>query len=704
MSTIALAGNQNSGKTTLFNALTGSTQYVGNWPGVTVEKKMGYLKGNLKLALLDLPGVYSLSPYTLEERISRRYLIEEPPNLILNVVDSTNLERNLYLTLQLMETGLPLVLALIMQDLLKKQGRSINLKKLKYLLNIPVVSLSAVKKENIHGLIDQLKSASTNLPEYSYPQYDDRLESALEMLGEVLQGQVAPSKMRWYTIKLFERDEEVTQQLKLNSSQQKEVADIITTAEKIFADSSDSIIVNARYDYVSKIMNMCVVDRNDFKMSLSDRIDRVVTNKWLALPIFVTVMWLVYYLSIQTVGTIGTDWVNDVLFGQWLPNSVSLLLTKWQVAGWMKDLIIDGIIGGVGSVLGFIPQIMMLFLCLGILEDCGYMARIAFVMDRIFHRFNLSGKSFIPMLISTGCGVPGIMATRTIESEKDRKMTIMLTTFMPCSAKLTVIAMVAGTFFPHQSWVAPSAYFIGMLAVIGSGIFLKKTQLFAGPPQPFVMELPAYHLPLVENIIRYVWSRSKSFVQKAGTIIFSSCVMIWFLSNFNWHLAMVSQNHSMLKTIGTLLAPLFAPLGFGDWRTTVAVLAGLIAKENCVSTLRLAFGSSSAQSFTNALTQTFTPMAGYAFLVFNLLCAPCFAAIGTMYKEYGDKMWTLKAVLYQTVLAYITALSIYQCWLIFSGHFSLLNVFYALCGIAVLIYGLLLKKEHPLKPKEGQPI
>lgn len=704
MSTIALAGNQNSGKTTLFNALTGSTQYVGNWPGVTVEKKMGYLKGNQQLALLDLPGVYSLSPYTLEERISRRYLIEEPPDLILDVVDSTNLERNLYLTLQLIETGLPLVLALNMQDLLKKQGRSINLKKFKYLLNIPVVSLSAVKKENIHGLIDQLKSASTNLPEYPYPQYDDRLESALEMLGEVLQGQVAPSKMRWYTIKLFERDEEVTQQLKLTSSQQKEVTDIITTAEKIFADSSDSIIVNARYDYVSKIMNMCVVDRNDFKMSLSDRIDRVVTNKWLALPIFVTVMWLVYYLSIQTVGTIGTDWVNDVLFGQWLPNSVSLLLTKWQVAGWMKDLIIDGIIGGVGSVLGFIPQIMMLFLCLGILEDCGYMARIAFVMDRIFHRFNLSGKSFIPMLISTGCGVPGIMATRTIESEKDRKMTIMLTTFMPCSAKLTVIAMVAGTFFPHQSWVAPSAYFIGMLAVIGSGIFLKKTQLFAGPPQPFVMELPAYHLPLVENIIRYVWSRSKSFVQKAGTIIFSSCVMIWFLSNFNWHLAMVSQNHSMLKTIGTLLAPLFAPLGFGDWRTTVAVLAGLIAKENCVSTLRLAFGSSSAQSFTNALTQTFTPMAGYAFLVFNLLCAPCFAAIGTMYKEYGDKMWTLKAVLYQTVLAYITALSIYQCWLIFSGHFSLLNVFYALCGIAVLIYGLLLKKEHPLKPKEGQPI
>lgn len=704
MSTIALAGNQNSGKTTLFNALTGSAQYVGNWPGVTVEKKMGYLKGNQQLALLDLPGVYSLSPYTLEERISRRYLIEEPPDLILDVVDSTNLERNLYLTLQLMETGLPLVLALNMQDLLKKQGRSINLKKFKYLLNIPVVSLSAVKKENIHGLIDQLKSASTNLPEYPYPQYDDRLESALEMLGEVLQGQVAPSKMRWYTIKLFERDEEVTQQLKLTSSQQKEVTDIITTAEKIFADSSDSIIVNARYDYVSKIMNMCVVDRNDFKMSLSDRIDRVVTNKWLALPIFVTVMWLVYYLSIQTVGTIGTDWVNDVLFGQWLPNSVSLLLTKWQVAGWMKDLIIDGIIGGVGSVLGFIPQIMMLFLCLGILEDCGYMARIAFVMDRIFHRFNLSGKSFIPMLISTGCGVPGIMATRTIESEKDRKMTIMLTTFMPCSAKLTVIAMVAGTFFPHQSWVAPSAYFIGMLAVIGSGIFLKKTQLFAGPPQPFVMELPAYHLPLVENIIRYVWSRSKSFVQKAGTIIFSSCVMIWFLSNFNWHLAMVSQNHSMLKTIGTLLAPLFAPLGFGDWRTTVAVLAGLIAKENCVSTLRLAFGSSSAQSFTNALTQTFTPMAGYAFLVFNLLCAPCFAAIGTMYKEYGDKMWTLKAVLYQTVLAYITALSIYQCWLIFSGHFSLLNVFYALCGIAVLIYGLLLKKEHPLKPKEGQPI
>ncbi|GAW63343.1 ferrous iron transporter B [Ligilactobacillus acidipiscis] len=376
-------------------------------------------------------------------------------------------------------------------------------------------------------------------------------------------------------------------------------------------------------------------------------------------------------------------------------------MSSWHVAAWMTGLIIDGIIGGVGSVLGFVPQIMMLFLCLGILEDCGYMARIAFVMDRIFHRFNLSGKSFIPMLISTGCGVPGIMATRTIESEKDRKMTIMLTTFMPCSAKLTVIAMISGTFFPGQSWVAPSAYFLGMLAVVGSGIFLKKTRMFSGPPQPFVMELPAYHLPRPGNILHYVWSRSKSFVQKAGTIIFASCVLIWFLSSFNWQMHMVDQNHSMLKTIGSVLAPVFAPLGFGDWRATVAVIAGLIAKENCVGTLRLAFGSNSAQSFAQVLNSTFSPMAGYAFLVFNLLCAPCFAAIGTMYKEYGDKMWTFRAVFYQTSLAYITALSIYQCWLILTGSFTGLNILYAIIGLSIVIYGLMIKKDKPVEKNEA---
>ncbi len=697
MSLVALAGNQNSGKTTLFNELTGSSQYVGNWPGVTVEKKTGRLKENKEVALVDLPGVYSLSPYTIEERISRKYLIEQPPDLIVDVLDSTNLERNLYLTLQIMETGLPMVLALNMQDLLKKQGRQINLKKMEYLLSLPVVSLSAVKRQNVHELAQEVQKSTKELPSYPYPEYDDRLESALRMIGEQIQACVAPSKLRWYEIKLFEQDEGVTSQLNLNKDQQKEIKDIIHTAEEIFADDSDSIIVNARYDYVSRIMSMCVVDKDDFKMNMSDRIDRVATNKWLALPIFVFVMWIVYYLSIQTLGTIGTDWVNDTLFGQWIPDTASYFLNSWHVAAWMKGLIINGIIGGVGTILGFVPQIMMLFLCLGILEDCGYMARIAFVMDRIFHRFNLSGKSFIPMLISTGCGVPGIMSTRTIESEKDRKMTIMLTTFMPCSAKLTVIAMVAGTFFPHQSWVAPSAYFLGMLAVVGSGIFLKKTRMFAGPPQPFVMELPAYHLPQVRNIGHYVWSRSKRFVQKAGTIIFASCVLIWFLSSFDWRMQMVDQNHSMLRVIGTVIAPLFAPLGFGDWHATVAVLAGLIAKENCVGTLRLAFGSGSAQSFSQALNVAYTPMAGYAFLVFNLLCAPCFAAVGTMYKEYGDKLWTLRALAYQTSLAYITALSIYQCWVILAGSFTLVNILYALVGLSLILYGLVMKKDRSVE-------
>ena len=701
MSVIALAGNQNSGKTTLFNELTGASQYVGNWPGVTVEKKMGHLKSNKKLMFLDLPGVYSLSPYTLEERISRKYLIEQPPDLILDILDSTNLERNLYLSLQLMETGLPMVLALNMKDLLKKQGRTINLKKMEYLLSLPVVSLSAVKKENVPDLIKQIQKSAKEPPKYPYPEYDDRLESALTMISQQIQNFVTPSKLRWYSIKFFERDEEIQQEIKLSIQQQREIEDIIKTAEEIFGDSSDSIIVNARYYYVAQIMAMCVIDRNDFQISVSDQIDRIVTNKWLALPIFVLVMWLVYYLSIQTIGTIGTDWVNDVLFGKWLPDIVGSLLSSWHVAAWMTELIIDGIIGGVGSVLGFVPQIMMLFLCLGILEDCGYMARIAFVMDRIFHRFNLSGKSFIPMLISTGCGVPGIMATRTIESEKDRKMTIMLTTFMPCSAKLTVIAMISGTFFPGQSWVAPSAYFLGMLAVVGSGIFLKKTRMFSGPPQPFVMELPAYHFPRPGNILHYVWSRSKSFVQKAGTIIFASCVLIWFLSSFNWQMHMVDQNHSMLKTIGSVLAPVFAPLGFGDWRATVAVIAGLIAKENCVGTLRLAFGSNSAQSFAQALNSTFSPMAGYAFLVFNLLCAPCFAAIGTMYKEYGDKMWTFRAVFYQTSLAYICALSIYQCWLILTGSFTGLNILYAIIGLSIVIYGLMIKKDKPVEKNEA---
>ncbi|MCI1634339.1 MAG: ferrous iron transport protein B [Liquorilactobacillus nagelii] len=692
MKMIALAGNPNSGKTTLFNWLTGSNQSVGNWPGVTVEKKQGILRNDKQFVVQDLPGIYSLSPYTAEEVVSRKYLVEQAPDTVVDIVDATNIERNLYLTLQLMETGRPLIVALNMIDLLKKQQRKVNLKKLAYLLGVPVIGISALKKKNLSQLEETMIAETKKQTSYPFPKYDDRLESALTMISQQLIGIVPEEKARWYAIKLFERDEQVEQELNLAVERQSEIEQTIVTAEKLFQDTSDSIVVNARYDLISQYVRMCVIDENDFVTSMSDQVDRVITNRWLALPIFFFVMWLVYYLSIQTIGTIGTDWVNDVLFGKVIPDTVQGWLSHWQVAAWMQGLIINGIINGLGSVLGFVPQIMMLFLCLGILEDCGYMSRIAFVMDRIFHRFNLSGKSFIPMLISTGCGVPGIMATRTIENEKDRKMTIMLTTFMPCSAKLTVIALISGTFFPQQSWVAPSAYFLGMLAVVGSGIFLKKTRLFAGPPQPFVMELPAYHFPKAGNVLRQVANRAASFVKKAGTIIFASCVLIWFFSSFTFTLQMTDQNHSMLRYIGAAIAPVFAPLGFGDWHTTVAVIAGLIAKENCVGTLRITFGSPTATSFAAALRQAYSPVAGYSFLAFNLLCAPCFAAIGTMYKEFGDTKWTLRAVGYQTALAYLTAMLIYQASQMLTTG-SLVSVALTGAVILVMVYGLFFKRD-----------
>lgn len=692
MKMIALAGNPNSGKTTLFNWLTGSNQSVGNWPGVTVEKKQGILRNDKQFVVQDLPGIYSLSPYTAEEVVSRKYLVEQAPDTVVDIVDATNIERNLYLTLQLMETGRPLIVALNMIDLLKKQQRKVNLKKLSYLLGVPVIGISALKKKNLSQLEETMIAETKKQTSYPFPKYDDRLESALMMISQQLIGIVPEEKARWYAIKLFERDEQVEQELNLAVERQSEIEQTIVTAEKLFQDTSDSIVVNARYDLISQYVRMCVIDENDFVTSMSDQVDRVITNRWLALPIFFFVMWLVYYLSIQTIGTIGTDWVNDVLFGKVIPDTVQGWLSHWQVAAWMQGLIINGIINGLGSVLGFVPQIMMLFLCLGILEDCGYMSRIAFVMDRIFHRFNLSGKSFIPMLISTGCGVPGIMATRTIENEKDRKMTIMLTTFMPCSAKLTVIALISGTFFPQQSWVAPSAYFLGMLAVVGSGIFLKKTRLFAGPPQPFVMELPAYHFPKAGNVLRQVANRAASFVKKAGTIIFASCVLIWFFSSFTFTLQMTDQNHSMLRYIGAAIAPVFAPLGFGDWHTTVAVIAGLIAKENCVGTLRITFGSPTATSFAATLRQAYSPVAGYSFLAFNLLCAPCFAAIGTMYKEFGDTKWTLRAVGYQTALAYLTAMLIYQASQMLTTG-SLVSVALTGAVILVMVYGLFFKRD-----------
>ena len=692
--TLALVGNPNSGKTTLFNALTGAKQHIGNWPGVTVERKSGRLKADNALVIQDLPGTYSLSPYSSEEIVTRDFLLNDQPDLVLNVVDATNLERNLYLTLQVMETGRPLIVALNMMDVLVKTGhRTINLKKLSYALQVPVIATTATKPAALQELVQTIQAP---LPKpYAFPEYDARLESALTMLEDVIDQKVPADRLRWYAIKVFEKDPQVVKQLAFSSDEQHQINEILRTAEHVFDDTTDSIIVNARYDFIARVIAMCVVDKDDFVMSMSDKIDRIVTDRYLALPIFVLVMWAVYYLSIQTIGTIGSDYLNDTIFGGWLPSVVGGTLKSWAVAPWLSGLIVDGLIGGIGSVLGFLPQIMMLFLCLGILEDCGYMARIAFVMDRLFHRFNLSGKSFIPILIATGCGVPGIMATRTIESEKDRRMSIMLTTFMPCSAKLTVIALVSGTFFPSNSWVAPSAYFMGIIAVICSGIFLKKTALFAGPPAPFVMELPAYHLPRLTNLYRSVMSRARAFVQKAGTIIFLSCVLLWFLSNFNFGLQMVDENNSMLRALGTIIAPVFAPLGFGDWHATVATLAGLIAKENCVGTLHISFGAGSASGFGQALRATYPAMAGYAFLVFNLLCAPCFAAIGTMYKEFGDARWTWRAVGYQTGVAYLLTMLIYQGSLVVSGQASVMSIGLVLVAILVIVYGLLIKRPVP---------
>lgn len=692
--TLALVGNPNSGKTTLFNALTGAKQHIGNWPGVTVERKSGRLKADNALVIQDLPGTYSLSPYSSEEIVTRDFLLNDQPDLVLNVVDATNLERNLYLTLQVMETGRPLIVALNMMDVLVKTGyRTINLKKLSYALQVPVIATTATKPAALQELVQTIQAP---LPKpYAFPEYDARLESALTMLEDVIDQKVPADRLRWYAIKVFEKDPQVVKQLAFSSDEQHQINEILRTAEHVFDDTTDSIIVNARYDFIARVIAMCVVDKDDFVMSMSDKIDRIVTDRYLALPIFVLVMWAVYYLSIQTIGTIGSDYLNDTVFGGWLPSVVGGTLKSWVVAPWLSGLIVDGLIGGIGSVLGFLPQIMMLFLCLGILEDCGYMARIAFVMDRLFHRFNLSGKSFIPILIATGCGVPGIMATRTIESEKDRRMSIMLTTFMPCSAKLTVIALVSSTFFPSNSWVAPSAYFMGIIAVICSGIFLKKTALFAGPPAPFVMELPAYHLPRLTNLYRSVMSRARAFVQKAGTIIFLSCVLLWFLSNFNFGLQMVDENDSMLRGLGTVIAPVFAPLGFGDWHATVATLAGLIAKENCVGTLHISFGAGSASGFGQALRATYPAMAGYAFLVFNLLCAPCFAAIGTMYKEFGDARWTWRAVGYQTGVAYLLTMLIYQGSLVVSGQASVMSIGLVLVAILLIVYGLLIKRPVP---------
>ena len=675
---IALAGNPNCGKTTLFNALTGSNQFVGNWPGVTVEKKEGKLKGHKDVTIMDLPGIYSLSPYTLEEVVARNYLINERPDAIINSVDGTNIERNLYLSTQIMELGIPVVMAVNMMDLVEKAGDKIHTDKLSKLLGCEVVEISALKGTGIQKAAEKAISLAERKNGVTpVHEFDSKVEDAITAVGTMLGMDIPEAQKRFFAIKLLEKDDKIKEQMKSVP----DVSAEIKTLEDAFDDDTESIITNERYVYISSIIGKCVTKGQKGGMTISDKIDRIVTNRWLALPIFAVVMFIVYYVSITTVGGFLTDWTNDVLFGDIIPPAIEKALVAVNCADWLQGLILDGIVAGVGAVLGFVPQMLVLFIFLAFLEGCGYMARVAFIMDRIFRKFGLSGKSFIPMLIGSGCGVPGIMASRTIESDRDRKMTIMTTTFVPCGAKLPIIALIAGAFFNNAGWVAWSAYFVGVAAIICSGIILKKTKMFSGEPAPFVMELPAYHMPTVGNVLRSMWERGWSFIKKAGTIILLSTIILWFLMSFGWvdgkfgMLDAEQLNDSILASIGNVIAPIFAPLGWtkaGEgWKMAVAAITGLIAKENVVATFGMLFGfaevAEDGSEIWGNLAQVMTPIAAYGFLVFNLLCAPCFAAMGAIKREMNNAKWFWFAIGYQCGLAYIVSLCIYQFGTLFTG-------------------------------------
>ena len=799
---IALAGNPNSGKTTLFNALTGSNQFVGNWPGVTVEKKEGKLKNHDSVTIVDLPGIYSLSPYSQEEVIAREYLVKEKPEAILNIIDGTNLERNLYLTTQLMEMGIPMVLAINMSDVVRKNGDKIDTKELSKRLGYPVFEISALKKEKVMEAAEAAILAASSSSSLPYPKFSEEIEKSLSAISSVIKGKTEEKNERWYTVKVLERDSRINEELSLTREEKDKVEFIISTLEKEEDDEGESIITNERYSYIAKLIEVCYRKKSS-GLSTTDKIDKVVTDRWLALPIFALVMWLVYYVSVTTIGTFCTDFVNDGIFGDgfyflgkgrgayeeaaeeftsatdvltafgeekgieweeldedtvsiiassvsredkatytlvdeetlgeeevtvdysalmeavdtyealgyaepdtsdygpWVPSIPALISSALEAIGcadWLQGLIIDGIVAGVGAVLGFVPQMLVLFLFLAFLESCGYMARIAFVMDRIFRKFGLSGKSFIPILIGTGCGVPGIMASRTIENEKDRRMTIITTTFIPCGAKLPFIAMIAGAVFGGASWVAPTAYFLGMAAIITSGIILKKTKLFSGDPSPFVMELPDYHWPTVSNVLRSMWERGWSFIKKAGTIILLSTVVIWFTTFFGFTeegFRMLGEDEiglSILAQIGSLIAWIFYPLGWGTWQATVASIIGLVAKENIVGTLGIIYGATGSAYV--GIAEAFTSVTGFSFLVFNLLCAPCFAAIGAIKREMNSGKWTWIAIGYQCIFAYLTALVFTQVGNLICGFG--INIFFLIVAVAVIalfIY-LLFRRER----------
>lgn len=711
---IALAGNPNSGKTTLFNALTGSNQFVGNWPGVTVEKKEGKLKGHKDVIIMDLPGIYSLSPYTLEEVVARNYLIGERPDAILNIVDGTNLERNLFLSTQLLELGIPVIIAVNMMDIIEKTGDKIHINKLSEKLGCEVVEISALKGKGITEAAEKaIKIANKKNVISQLHKFAPEVENVLESIEAKLDNDIPEEQKRFFAIKLLEKDNKITAQMKSVPDVSEEIRQI----EKEMDDDTESIITNERYVFISSIIGDCCVRNKKEKLTPSDKIDKVVTNRWLALPIFAVVMFIVYAVSVTTVGTWVTDWMNDGLFGEsfsffglhvpGIPVLIESGLNAIGCAAWLESLILDGIVAGVGAVLGFVPQMLVLFIFLAFLESCGYMARIAFIMDRIFRKFGLSGKSFIPMLIGSGCGVPGIMASRTIENDRDRKMTIMTTTFIPCGAKLPIIALIAGALFNGAWWVAPSAYFVGIAAIICSGIILKKTRLFAGDPAPFVMELPAYHLPTVGNVLRSMWERGWSFIKKAGTIILLATIAVWFLTSFGWidgHFRMLEtleMDHSILAAIGNAICWIFAPLGWGNWKFTVAAITGLIAKENVVGTFGILFGfaevAENGKEIWGTLAGSVTTIAAYSFLVFNLLCAPCFAAMGAIKREMNNARWFWIAVGYQTILAYIAALCIYQVGtLITTGSFGVGTVVAFL-----LIIGFIYLLVRPNKEKKS---
>ena len=694
---IALAGNPNCGKTTLFNALTGSNQFVGNWPGVTVEKKEGKLKGYPDVSVIDLPGIYSLSPYTLEEVVARNYLIKERPDVILNLVDGTNLERNLYLSTQLLELGIPVLMAVNMVDILAKNGDQIQIGQLSNRLGCEVVEISALKGTGIQKAAEKavLLAKNKNVAGPVH-EFSEQAERVVQDTAELLTGQVPEEQKRFFAIKLLEKDTEICKQLQRIP----DVSAQIREMEDAFDDDVESIITNERYVFISSIIKACCTTKHQKeKRTVSDQIDRFVTNRWLALPIFAAVMFLVYYISVSTVGDMLTGWTNDTLFGTWIVPGVAGALEAVGCAEWLTGLIADGIVGGVGAVLGFVPQMLVLFLFLAFLEACGYMARVAFIMDRIFRKFGLSGKSFIPMLIGSGCGVPGIMASRTIENERDRRMTVMTTTFVPCGAKLPIIGLVAGAFFGNAGWVSWSAYFVGIAAIICSGIILKKTKMFAGDPAPFVMELPAYHMPTVGNVLRSMWERGWSFIKKAGTIILLSTIVLWFLQGFGWvdgSFAMLEEGQldsSLLAAIGSILAPVFAPLGWGDWKMAVAAVTGLIAKENVVATFGILFGfaevAENGDEIWSVLAASMTGIAAYSFLVFNLLCAPCFAAMGAIKREMNNAKWFWFAIGYQCGLAYVVSLCIYQIGTFFTeGQFGV-GTIAAVLVVAAFLYLLL---------------